>query len=109
MPSWARLCRSSLPAEVRRLLYTNDAIEALNSNSAARSGTRMISDDEAALKLSSGLKPVSEISGPCQPVVVYGRRQFAILFGRALHRAMVEQDATARPTHENSDTAREGR
>ena len=79
----------AFPAEVRRLLYTTNAIEALNSK--LRRAVRArghFPTDEAALKLLSGLEPVGkEWTMPAREWCM-AKAQFAILFGERFTRAM---------------------
>jgi putative transposase len=98
----------AFPAEVRRLLYTTNASEALNSKLRRAVRARgYFPTDEAALKLLFLVLNRSE-KGWTMPAREWcmAKAQFAILFGERFTRAMASTGLTARPTHEISDTVR---
>src|SRR3954449_6386894 len=94
-PSWRRAWGEvvpfyAFPAEVRRLLYTTNAIEALNSK--LRRAVRArghFPTDEAALKLLFLVLNRSEKEWRMPPGAwAMARAQFAVLFGERFTRAM---------------------
>ena len=81
----------AFPAEVRRLLYTTNAIEALNAKLRSAVRTRgHFPTDEAALKLLYLVLNRTEREWRMPPREwAMAKAQFAVLFGQRFTRAMV--------------------
>jgi putative transposase len=109
--SWRRAWPEVVPfyafhPDVRRLLYTTNAIEALNSKLRRAIRARgHFPTDEAAVKLLFLVlnRSEKEWTMPAREWSL-AKAQFAILFGERFTKAMAQRCSTAEPIHGNPDS-----
>jgi hypothetical protein len=95
----------AFPREVRRILYTTNAIEALNSKLRRVRARGHFPHDEAALKLIFLVLNRSEKEWKMPPREwAAAKAQMAVMFGERFSKAMTAREGNARPPHEIHDS-----